>query len=401
MRLRFLTLLSVAILLVGCNLYDPNLVDQGRAYVPPRPADSTSSSGDAIEVAFAIRNIFLRNPTDFLSGVGLDLDDRVTRSEQQSECIPPGSGAQIPLDEVDGIDNSLGKNLLPLVGAALPCLEDDLALFQGLGLGTVILDVTGWNGLSDDAQVDVAIANAVDGSSEDPSILTFDNDIGVNLVRMVNGVAADGPAWAGADFWWLDPADFISGNRTQPRNNSNGYVAAGRLVVPLASGSTISLIAGDGDATPGVGFVDVTVSDGWIFGDISDDGKSLVRGAIAGRFGLAGLLDAVPDIGICGSLAFNISAGVQQFADVVLVPQTGGANVLCNAMSLGVGFDAVAGTVAGLAPSSRSKVSACLNPSVANTCCVSTMMAGTAPMGCDTGVYSTQPNPLPTTQPDF
>ena len=387
----------------ACEAYDPKLIDEGRAFVPPRPADSTSSPSDTEEVAFAIRNIYLRNPGDLLSRVGLDLDDRNTQSVQNAECKAPTIMPGDNTDGVNGIDNALGSNLLESVREVLPCLEDDFALAQGIGLGTIILDVSGWNGEMNDASVDIGIANAVDGSPEDPTTLAFDPTTKVDLTLGIGGLA-EGPAWAGEDFWWLNPADFNSNDRQQPRNKSNGYIASGRLVVPLSPGSSMTFSAGDGVNTPNVGSLEVTLSDGWLFGDISDDGKALVRGAISGRFSLIRLTDAISDIGICGSLATVVDDAVQQFADVVSAPGTGGPNAICDAMSVGVAFDAVAGTFAGLGIASRPTSNACPTPSSpppANGCCASTVLAGTAPMGCDASIYNAQPNALPVPQPDF
>ena len=99
---------------------------------------------------------------------------------------------QAVVDGESGIDNSMGATLLPTTGSALPCLEDNLALTQGRGVGTILLWVQGWNGLSDDASVTAMLTTAVDGTNEDPSLVGFRDNDAVNLVYL-SGSRRRGP----------------------------------------------------------------------------------------------------------------------------------------------------------------------------------------------------------------
>ena len=394
-----LGIVAMVALVPQCNLYDPDLIDEGRAFVPPRPSASTSSPADARQVAFAIRDLFLSQDSTTASNFALDLDDRMSVDESNVECTSIEASAAPVIDGPNGADNSLGENLLPLVKGVLPCLEDDIALAQGLGIGTIILSVSKWNGQSDDASIDVSIARSIDGTAEDPTTLSLP---GVELLRTADSMPADGPQWDGQDFWWLDPADFIGGDITQPRNRAVGYVSAGRLVVPLSPSTPIVFIAGDA-TTPFAGHLDVVLSDGWIFGDIGTDNNSLERGAVVGRFGLSAIANASSNIGVCGGSSSAVLTAASGFADVLETPGGGGPGANCDALSLAVPFTAVGGTVAGIGPASRALVDACQNPMSpsTNTCCPTTVADMTAPGTCDDAVYATQPNMIPVPAPDF
>ncbi|MBW2377553.1 MAG: hypothetical protein JRF55_16490 [Deltaproteobacteria bacterium] len=142
---------------LGCSVYDASLIQDGDGTaVPNRPPSNTSSPDDTESLVFALNEVFLRQTAEMAASIGIDLDATVTTGRDNATCA-------------NGIDNSIGTALLPTVGSALPCLEDNLALTQGRGVGTILLWVQGWNGLPNDASVTAMLTTAVDGTNEDPS----------------------------------------------------------------------------------------------------------------------------------------------------------------------------------------------------------------------------------------
>ena len=91
---------------------------------------------------------------------------------------------QAVVDGDSGIDNSIGVDLLPTTWAALPCLEDNIALTQGRGVGTILLWVQGWNGLPDDASVTAVLTTAVDGTQRRSVAGGLSPNDAVNLVYL-------------------------------------------------------------------------------------------------------------------------------------------------------------------------------------------------------------------------
>lgn len=394
---RWTALVAVA-LTVGCSVYDPSLIAEGNAGVPNRPAPGTSSPSDAQTLVFGLKDIFIRQSAEMAARTGLDLDATSTSSRDDATCMPRTLDGRVVgqavVDGQNGIDNSLGANLLPTVGSALPCLEDNIALTQGRGVGTVVLWVRDWNGQPDDASVTAVLTTSVDGTTEDPSLVGFRASDPLNLVYLAGNLAipAPAPGWAFEDSWFLDPVDFSQDDSGVPSldhpklEQVDGYVASGRLVVPLLDRTEFKLIAGDG-SLPSDGWMTVVVNGGFLIGDISEDQRRLERGLFTGRFSIDGLGAATPDIGMCDINASVIESLFGQFADVHSSPSGDGTGMECDAFSLGVTFAGVAGRIAGLAAFSRPKLQPCASAQSVQTdrCCPSEWLSGaTKAETCDT-----------------
>jgi len=373
----------------GCSVYDSALVEGGVAGVPDRPEASSSSPDDAESLVFALNDIFLGQTAELAAKIGIDLDGTITTGPGNATCDPPTDegevvGQSVP-DGEKGIDNAIGSLLLPTTETALPCLEDNLALTQGRGIGTVLLWVQGWNGRVDDAHVSVVLTNTVDGTSEDPSLVGFGINDPVNLVYLdgEQSVEAPDPAWAGDDSWYLDPADFDSDETGRPSldlpktRQVDGYVAFGRLVVPLLPETGFKLIAGDG-TIPSDGDMTIVVNGGYMMGDLSTDLSRLEHGLFAGRLTLERLSEITPKVGMCTFDAELMRTLLGQFADIPGLPEDDGEGLECDAFSVGVTFSAVAGQIGGLGAASRSSLEPCeqVQPLVPDLCCPSEWSKG-------------------------
>ena len=256
------------------------------AGLPARPAANTSSPDDSESLLFALNEIFLRQSAEIAAGVGIDLDSTLTTGPNDATCGPPTIDGEVVgqavVDGEKGIDNAIGSLLLPTVGTALPCLEDNLALTQGRGIGTVLLWVRGWNGLDNDASVSVVLTNAVDATSEDPSLVGFTDSDPVNLVYLGQRetLEAPPPRWDNQDYWYLDPADFDADESGRPsldlpkEPQLDAYVSYGRLVVLLRPGTAFELIAGDG-SLPSDADMTIAVNGGYLLGDIDEERTGL------------------------------------------------------------------------------------------------------------------------------
>lgn len=383
----------------GCNVYDQTLIEDSTAGVPPRPPADTSSEADSETLAFAMKDVFVEQSAENAARIGLDLDTMVTTGQEDASCLPRKVDGEIVgqavVDGEKGIDNSLGATLLPAAGAALPCLQDNLALTMGRGVGTIILWVRGWNGQRDDAHVSAMITPAVDGTHEDPSLVGFGLGSDVDLVYMdgAQDMPAPDPGWAATDSWYLDPADFENGENGQPStdlpriDHADAYVAFGRLVVPLLPDTGFKLIAGDG-SLPSDGSMAVVVNGGFMMGDINEDQSKLEHGLFTGRFTIEKLGESTPNIGICAINATVIESLFGKYADITALPEDDGMGVECDAFSLGVTFVGVGGSVAGLAAASRPQLNPCVNgvDVPIDRCCPSQWLAGRSRADtCNTG----------------
>jgi hypothetical protein len=382
----------------GCNVYDGELIGSGPVGAPPRPPAVTSSPDDDEVLVFAIKDIYIEQSAENAARIGIDLDSAVTTGQDGMTCQPRKVEGEVVgqtiVDGKDGIDNSLGTSLLPTVGAALPCLQDNIALTQGRGIGTVILWVRGWNGQRNDASVSAILTTAVDGTYEDPSLVGFGKNSDVDLVYTQGPQTEDAPdpAWEAEDWWYLDPEDFDEDETGLPSVELpnlveiDAYVAFGRLVLLLPPGTAFKLIAGDGSLASD-GAMDVVVNGGLMMGDITEDRAGLEHGLFAGRFSIEKLGEATPKIGICAINATVIETLFGQYADIQSLPEMDGTGAECDAFSLGVTFAGVAGRIAGLAPASRPKLDPCAEgfDVPEDRCCPSQWLVGKTRTGtCDT-----------------
>ncbi len=421
--------LFLASAVLGCDVYDANLLTNGTAQVPPPPDPSTSSPNDSVEVLFTLRDVFLKQTGEQGRNIGLDLDDRNTTDRDNVECTPPDDLVDSVLDGTRGIDNSLGLRILPTLPLAVPCIEDDIALSHGVGFGTLVALVSKWNGLSDDAEVEVTITQAWEGTSEDPECLAFGGEGGTELVQCdpltcdsgtctpTATLAAD-PAWDGDDYWYIDRRDFNNNtttgepDRNLPKNPQQGaYITKNRLVIELLPRFPIRFAVGRG-----LGSLEIVLSDAFLFADIANESAAsgdggtdggvggdtyeISFGAIAGRFLIEDLKAATPSIGICGILAQGQEAAFNTAADVMALPGSGGPNALCNAISIGISFTGMEGQYAGMAPvGAEADASALTCPAPAedprNFCCPSNTQAPDSIEDCeqpDLDVYTSSAN---------
>lgn len=368
----------IAVALMGCSVFDPGLVeelerDAGRdAFVPPDtgPADAgapdtfdagedagtvvfstaplrppaTTEGPDVDERLYALRDALLNQDGDRWRTIGFDLDGLHTEApEYDIECTPPDTESEPEVDGEGGIDNAFSHRLFPLLQLALPGLERSVRDSQAAGIGALLLRVTGFNGTTDDPRVDVSFMQSAAGtsSSEAASFTGFD------LVNEVGGAAALPPAWDGSDRWWARDDGFFSEDENQPLiRDDNAYVSDGRLVMRLPERAQFLFITGTEVGAR------VRLTDATLMVDLRE-GESFGHVVIAGRWSILDLLDTGENIGICmGSEQRTIvDSQLLVIADVRSTAGSGGEGVECDAISIGVTFQAVPGTWAGLGPS--------------------------------------------------
>jgi hypothetical protein len=355
-RRRAVTVATCCVTLVlaanGCSVYDPRLVDSpgggsiGIGDLPSPPAIDTSSPGDDQTLVFAMRDIVLNQngPPDPLAwrSIGLDLDRLDTQTDDpERECIP-FSGTP-PLDGDDGIDNVLGQFLWGIIATELGTLSCEIALSHSAGRGTILLRVEHWNGASDDAQVTVSIAPAIDGTSfdGDASTLSFSG------FDLQDGASpAPEPAWDGEDLFFLNPRAFF-GNGDPRLRDVNAYITDDTIVVTLATNASFELLT-DLRSVP------IVLSQGYLVARMDEARANIERGILAGRYPLAELSNVGNSIGICSDSQDDFAAIYETLGDVLVTPRAADVppnpDANCTALSMGVAFEGTAAIWQGQAP---------------------------------------------------
>ncbi|MEM9691044.1 MAG: hypothetical protein AAGA56_00735 [Myxococcota bacterium] len=312
---------------MGCGSSDEETPTDGAAVgqVPARPADAPAANGQG--TAFAVSRLYLGD-TDRDGGadpnawrsIGYNLDGLVTGGDASGHCQPVLDAApqQVFRDGIDGIDNSFGNNLVGIISEIIP----------GGGLSAQASDAI----LEGDFTV---IANLTNLDSAP-------NSTGVASTLLVGApnMGTVDLTTPGATTW-----PFYTDSAGEPLSVSfsDGYVNNNTF----ASGSpqTINLAVSVG------GFdLELTIASAVITMDLDAERGLATNGIIAGVLEVEPLLTELEKI--AGSLSTMFcdpeSATVQQIFDQVrrqadiMADGTQDPNATCNAISVGIGFDATA-----------------------------------------------------------
>ncbi|MBX3249850.1 MAG: hypothetical protein KF901_21915 [Myxococcales bacterium] len=365
---------AFVILLTGCQVFDPALVappadaaepevdsgpvDAGGAVTcsdgtplrrpPPRPA---GDAGGDQTIIIGLRDVGLRQTGDSWRDIGFDLDGLCTETALSDvECVPPADVA-VQLDGNGGIDNAF-HSLFEVVNLVFPELASTAVMSALDGVGVVTLTIRGWNGTRNDARVDVSLAQSVAGIPGTGQAAPPDVEIRGDDYRVYPAGSGEGatplprPAWDGEDWLWVRDEAFFMNNPEQPRvRDNNAYIADGQLVVRLPDRVEI-IFAGDEQG------IRVLLTDGYAVGTFDEAFERVSPMTVAGRWSVLDMLDTAAAVGICaGSTEYNILQNkLNEVADVRAVPGTGGMDVECDAVSIGVNFEGYRVRIAGLTP---------------------------------------------------
>ena len=361
----------IAVSAGACRAYDSDLIENGAAGVPARPASSTSSPDDAVEVTFALRGFSLDQAGDRWERFGLDLDGFQTEDVAESaECVAENGNSIV--DGNKGIDNSFGRSVLPTLDLALGCLEDNIALHQGQGEGTILVRVRNWNGEPDDASVDVAVFAAVDGTSlDDVSDVEWGGSSDTVLFRAGGQLLAPDPIWDGNDYFFVDPEGLlVEGDLDRPTiGQGDAYIADDRIVVSLNNNAAFLFPTGLGSFSFALR--------GFLLADISEDRETLTKGLLAGRTAAERLLGTLEPLGLCDDSVRGVVANlITDNLDLRADPEIGTSSDVCSAMGVAFSFRGTRANIADqVAPASLPVPQPCATaepgePTV-DLCCVS------------------------------
>jgi len=286
--------------------------------VPPAPDESTSSPSDAVTFTAALSKIML-GTTDAGPFYGFNLDRTCTCPAKDSCQRPPSSSPAC--DDEGGIDNYARRifeqlNQFAPDGGFITEGTFNNALTQGFS--GALIQVANYNGEANDADVTVTVYAS----------------------QGFEGYPATHPAFDGGDSWIIDPSS-ASGQFS----TTNAYVANFVLVAtldgfPIEVGSTYTQA------------VTIQLNSGTILATLQMNGHELksMTGMLGGRWDPSKFLPSLQDVPdpvadgsfLCGSdLTYQvIKTIICENVDVNLSPSNDGTGV-CNAVSMGLGFEAV------------------------------------------------------------
>jgi hypothetical protein len=288
-------------------------------------------------VVFAIDHLFLGstdpdgkvNLQNGWKNYGIDLDHRNSTADSTDLCKPLNNAApkQVYPDGTDGVDNSWGKNILPMLFGLSSSIEEDLNSGFSSGKGTMLFSLGKLGSQQDYNPLDTCVYDGAD--------------------------LMESPKFDGSDSWPVragslsNPADLASCKGHFPSSYVSGDVwVSGPTSVSL----TIPLGSGAGFNVPFV------LHNPVIYARISPDRSRLTEGIIAGVLDTeeykaswqkaAGSLDP----SLCqGPTIESILAQIAQASDI-LADGTQDPSKSCSGISVGLGFTARAVQLGSITP---------------------------------------------------
>jgi hypothetical protein len=294
----------------------------------PSTKDSAADTGPQIVKIggrnFAARKLYLgdsdrsgvQSPTAW-EAYGANIDGKVTTSESTDVCtLAAGASTSAQVDGNDGIDNSFGENIIPLI---LSVAGSDFAtsLNSGIeaGAATFMLDLSG---LTDDPAQTLSPVSA----------------------QLFSGVSIGTPTWTLSGEWGAYQGSLVGGS-----------LASGALTkFPTAAISSGTWSSGTSGDLPlnlplGSGTLALVVHHAVIsFAHSSANSATLgnVSGVLATDELIAAFQKAAASISLslCDGSAFASIAAQLEAASDILKDGTNTSGVSCDGISIGFGFDA-------------------------------------------------------------
>jgi hypothetical protein len=305
---------------------------------PTLPADASATT---ITTAhnYAVRTLYLgdtdragnASPTAWQS-FGYNLDGLITTAQSRDVCTrAAGAAATIQQDGFGGIDNSFGANIVPIIALGDGPLSPSVSASIEAGQFTVMAYVVGF----DDGEGNTSTAAGLTGA-----LLTGGSYGAVNDA---------GPTWDLTTAWPVVSSSLTCGAACPASTNpvasstaqlAGAYQSGGALVNEAPVPVTLNL--------PIAGLFTVNIEATVISFRALRPG-SVTEGTIAGAIETTTLVGdlwggSALSTSLCGGSALqSVAQQLVQASDIVLDSDgtvTNGPGLPCNAISIGIGFDA-------------------------------------------------------------
>jgi hypothetical protein len=302
---------------------------------PPRPTGPMTTI--TAEHNYAIHKLYLGDTdrmevtsTTAWKSIGYNLDGLQTGPTDTNVCTPfmGANRAKSQTDGTNGIDNSFGANIIPLVMGFAPTPTKTVSDAINTGSFTVMADVVGF---------------------DDSTPATATGITGALLAGGVFGSLDGGKSMPGWDTntHWPIVRELLDDPTKPPAQGAhvkfaNAYQVKGTFV--SGDPTTLQLHLSFGGQN-----LDISVSHAILTFDEMGKG-GVTNGTIAGAIDTQSLLNAVQLVAgriqksFCSGSAFaSIASEIQQASDIVIEADgttvDNKSGVACNAISIGIGFD--------------------------------------------------------------
>ena len=309
------------------------VVDPGPVGARPPPPPQGAGPGDGAGAVLAMSHLYLgdtdRNGAPSPSAwkqYGYDLDGLVSTKDSTDLCHPAAGGAPSIAypDGNDGIDNSFGRSILPI-----------------------------WMGLAQDAsgqvndsivQGDGTLLFEIEALGSSPSYLDLPS-------RAYHGAPYLGlPAWNGGDSWRVT-SESLS-NPSDPQSAlwsfADSYLTQNTWVASPAGDLLVRLPLADFDLSLLIHHAVVTMQ-------LSGDRSHATMGIIAGVLDTEEHINMLQQVAgsfdpaLCSGTTFDSIADQLRQASDIMKDGSQDPDATCDGISIGLGFDAIAAGIDGVA----------------------------------------------------
>jgi hypothetical protein len=298
--------------------------------LPTNPGGPTP--GSSPDLTLAVHTFYLgdSNRNGVMSavaweGFGLNIDGKDTTAASTDVCtLYVGAARSTQVDGPGGIDNSFGENILPIILTVFgenysQTINDDISTGQS---GTMMFALGSVGAGADYFPLSGAVFTA--------DALSFP------------------PTWSGSDVWPIDSSSVSSGSVTSPLSTFPQSYMNNRTWVSAPSSATDAVqVAFTADAT-------IPVLRPQILMTVADDNSRATNGTLAGVIDTQQFISILQSVAgqistsLCSGTAFeSIATQIEQASDI-LGDGTNEAGVPCNAISIGIGFDAIGAELGGV-----------------------------------------------------
>jgi hypothetical protein len=306
-------------------------VDAGST-VPPDPGGPAPDGGAPLVLAFSKLYFGDRDPSGQVDAqawkqYGLNIDGKITTRVSTDVCtLALGAPRDTQTDGDNGIDNSFGANILPI----LVSTAGDFPAAANANIGSGV-----------DATSLVRIDQLGPGPSYSPLSAFF----------YKASPTPSPPAWNGSDVFDVDSESLDGGNLDSPLLAFPASYMSQRTLVtapPTGAGTiALGLQFNAGIAPP------IPITHVQIVANVAADGSKangMISGILPTSAFVAWVHQIVGDVApsLCGGAAFqSIAAAITQAADI-MTDGTNPSGAPCDGISIGMGFDATAVKLGGV-----------------------------------------------------
>jgi hypothetical protein len=307
----------------GCSSSSSSGTTSSVGGAPKKPNAPPTTSKD--EHNYAVDSLLLGDTdrsgaasTTAWKKYGFNIDGLASTKDSTDVCTPAkGAGKEAQTDGDNGIDNSFGSRIVPIIQTFSHDISKSLSDSIAKGSFTILLDTVGLS--ADPAQTNTGLTGQLFAGAKFSDTAT--------------------PTFTPADNWPVRPeglngSDLASGSKVK---FADAFVIAGMYV--NGNPSDVSLSLAFGGVSLDINIHQATVA-------FQHNGTKADTGTIAGVINTSELIDGLRKVAgrisdsLCSGSAFDsIAQQIAQASDI-MDDGTNRSGVECNAISIGLGFTA-------------------------------------------------------------